>query len=137
MDTNDRNDVGTENDQPTSDATVEDGILERLEELGLIDDPEMACKMFDVFLESCGDLHAKLEDSLQQSDPKLCRMAAHTLKGSSRSMGAMRLGELWFDLQKRADDGDLTDARELIAAAKTEFARVEKFLLELKADLSA
>ena len=132
----DRKDLETRSDRPgISDATIEQGILARFEELGLIDEPAMACEMLDVFLESCHNLHAEVDDSIQQSDAKRCGTTAHTLKGSSRSIGAMRLGELWFELQQRAYAGDLTDAPDLSTAAQAEFMLVEKFLLELRDDL--
>ena len=133
---NGRKDLGTGSDPvEPSDASMEHEILERLEELGLIDEPAMACEMLDVFLDSCRDLHAKLEDAIQQAEVQLCRTAAHTLKGSSRSIGAMRLGDLWYDVQRCADAGDLTDVGKLHTAARAEFGCVKEFLLRLQDDL--
>ena len=133
---NDKLDQGTRSDRPErSDATIEHEILERFEELGVIDEPATACEMLEAFLINSRDLHVELEDSIQQSDPQLCRSTAHTLKGASRSIGAKHLGDLWFDLEQRANAGDLTDAHDLNTAAQAEFRRVEKFLLELKDDL--
>ena len=132
----DRRELETEVDQPQpSDVTLEQGILMRFEDLGLIDEPAMACTLLDTFLESCRDLHARLEESIQASDPQHCRDVAHTLKGSSRSIGAARLGDLWFDLQRVADAGDLSEARAIQASALGEFERVEAFLLEMRDDL--
>lgn len=114
---------------------MEHGILERLEQLGLIDEPGMACGMLDLFLNSCRELLAKLEDSIQQASPELCRDAAHTLKGTSRNIGAVRLGDLSFDMQRCGDAGDLTDVDSLHAAAQAEFERIEQFLIRLQEDL--
>jgi HPt (histidine-containing phosphotransfer) domain-containing protein len=118
-----------------SDAAMEHEILGRLELLGLKDEPEVACEMLDMFLHSCRELLTELELAVGESSAERCRQAAHTLKGTSRNIGATQLGELSFELQSHGDADDMTEVDRLHRAAQAEFSRVERFLLRLQADL--
>jgi signal transduction histidine kinase/CheY-like chemotaxis protein/HPt (histidine-containing phosphotransfer) domain-containing protein len=57
---------------------------------------------------------AEVEAAMAKGDLEAARFAAHTLKGSGRSMGANRLGNLASDLQDACDAND-TDTAALMA----------------------
>jgi HPt (histidine-containing phosphotransfer) domain-containing protein len=50
--------------------------------------------------------------------------AAHSFKGSSSNMGAIRLAELCHDLEQRAKEHNLSGIEALVAEIACEFARV-------------
>ena len=54
------------------------------------------------------------------------RRAAHTLKGNSSQVGAVRLSSLCFDLEPAAKAGILEGAGKRIEAIQAEFACVKK-----------
>ena len=67
---------------------------------------------------------ATMRDAVRAQDGELLRMTAHSLKGSSLTVGAQRLGGLCRQLEdERCRE---TDRSALIAALDEEFARVRK-----------
>jgi histidine phosphotransfer protein HptB len=53
------------------------------------------------------------------------RRAAHTLKGNSSQVGAVRLSSLCFDLEQAVKAGSLEQAGQMIEGIQAEFACVE------------
>jgi CheY-like chemotaxis protein len=72
---------------------------------------------------------ATMRDAVRSQDGDLLRMTAHSLKGSSLTMGANRLGGLCRQLED--DCCEETDRPALIEALEKEFARVRTALGEL------
>jgi signal transduction histidine kinase/DNA-binding response OmpR family regulator/HPt (histidine-containing phosphotransfer) domain-containing protein len=67
------------------------------------------------FLASVPDTLASLDAALQAGDLAEARHVAHALKGSARSIGAARLGQIAADVQDMLDAGD-ADSAELMAS---------------------
>jgi HPt (histidine-containing phosphotransfer) domain-containing protein len=76
-----------------------------------------------------------IETFLTDSEERLAQLAvavgatqiletAHSFKGSSSNMGAIRLAELCHDLEQRAKEQNLGDLQALIADITREFALV-------------
>lgn len=72
-------------------------------------DIEFERELICAFLESASGLVHEL------SGPGAIR-AAHTLKGSARSVGAVRVAELAADFEKRLQSGDSISIEPLLAA---------------------
>jgi HPt (histidine-containing phosphotransfer) domain-containing protein len=68
------------------------------------------------------------EERLQQltvaADAMQLLEAAHSFKGSSSNMGAIRLAELCHDLEQRAKEQNLSGIEALVAEIAREFAQV-------------
>jgi len=78
-----------------------------------------------IYLEDSPKLLEDLREAAVERDAEALRLAAHSLKSSSATLGAPRLAELFKQLEalgrKNSDDGVI----ELVASAEAEFARVE------------
>jgi len=65
-----------------------------------------------------------LREALEAADWKLAQREAHTLKGNSRQVGARRLAVWSQQLEERAGEGNLEEARGVLAELEAELARV-------------
>ncbi len=70
----------------------------------------------------------RMHQALCSADAELLEREAHTLKGGSRDLGALRLSALCFALEKMGREGDLATANEALVAAAREFARLQEEL---------
>jgi HPt (histidine-containing phosphotransfer) domain-containing protein len=78
--------------------------------------------LLEKFLETTDESVDDMERAMEASDVEALKIAAHSLKGGARQMGADRLGDLAFDLEQKAGEADLVAAgpilSDLIAVAK-------------------
>ena len=70
------------------------------------------------------DLHT----AFVEQDASLLRRAAHTLKGSSRTIGALPMGEICEHLEHLGESGSLDGAEKMLSDINIEFARVQSEL---------
>ena len=70
-------------------------------------DLEFVQEILSTFLETSGDLLAGIDDAARKGDATKAVYAAHTLKGSLRSIGAEPLATLCNDLEQTARVGDM------------------------------
>ena len=71
---------------------------------------------------------AAIDDAVRSSEAEALVRPAHTLKSSSRTVGANRLGELSRQIEMLGRSGSTTGAGELVAEARTEWTDVEAAL---------
>jgi len=71
---------------------------------------------------------AAIDDAVRSSEAEALVRPAHTLKSSSRTVGANRLGELSRQIEMHGRSGSTTEAGELAAEARTEWTDVEAAL---------
>jgi HPt (histidine-containing phosphotransfer) domain-containing protein len=119
---------------------------ERAIDASVIDDfrgPEMSRSANDFVIKLIGDYLAEsakcmtaLRDAVVQSDATAVRIAAHSLKGSSSTMGAKRMAALCDELETLARTTILGGAPALVVALDDEFVRVEA-ALQIERQLSA
>ena len=72
-----------------------------------------------------GHLH-QIKEAADEGDLERIERAAHTLRGSSGTLGARRLSKLCHQIEVEARDHERTAPAELIAALPEEFQRVER-----------
>ncbi|MBF0093630.1 MAG: response regulator [Alphaproteobacteria bacterium] len=82
--------------------------------------------ILDDFLERAPSLVGEIERSLAAGDVATAREAAHSLKGSARMIGAMRLGDICAEIQEHLDQGK-------VGRAAAPLARVHQALAEVAA----
>ena len=85
-------------------------LLETVGEL----DRDVADLMFGV-VDSLKDNAGQLDAALAANDGKTARSVAHAMKGATRSMGAVEIGEMFSRIQDALDQRDFDGARRLIA----------------------
>ena len=109
------------------DAPIDDAALaELLETVG--GDREFLAELVDTYLVDSPGLFAELRSAIATDDAAAARRAAHTLKSTSASFGALDLAAQCREIEAAAAAGDLEglDARVSLAAAS--YAQVEKAL---------
>lgn len=65
---------------------------------------------------SLGGFSAEFSACLARGEPAAAVRAAHTLKGTSRQLGALALGELFAEIERIAKTGDFPQAQRVFEA---------------------
>jgi HPt (histidine-containing phosphotransfer) domain-containing protein len=68
---------------------------------------------------------AAIDEAVRSSEAEALVRPAHTLKSSSRTVGANRLGELSRQIEMLGRSGSATGAGELAAEARSEWTDIE------------
>jgi signal transduction histidine kinase/DNA-binding response OmpR family regulator len=100
---------------------------EALEQLGAMMGEradEQVQELKDLFLKNTGRLLDAMDEALGQGDAQQLRYAAHTLKSTSATVGAVRLSARCAELERRARQGYFEGAEERVEQIKREFERV-------------
>jgi len=96
--------------------------------------PEKMRKFALMFQGAARDSIAEMRAALAQDDFLRVTELGHRTKSSARAVGAMRFGALCHSLEELATDGDLAQARRLVAQLEPELERLEEQIaLELTA----
>jgi CheY-like chemotaxis protein len=91
---------------------------------------EVASELIGLFLEDTPNLLADLREAVAQGDAEGLEQAAHTLKSSSATLGAMTLSALCQELEVMGRAGTLEGAGEKVAQVEVEYERVKAALEE-------
>jgi HPt (histidine-containing phosphotransfer) domain-containing protein len=83
----------------------------------------------DTFFKDAPKLIADAQRSWEQGQSADLRRAAHSLKSSSATFGAMALSALARELEYKARDGALEGADELLARIQAEYAQAKAALV--------
>jgi CheY-like chemotaxis protein len=89
---------------------------------------EIVTELVTTYLDSSQVLTTNLSTAIEQQDPKLMEQAAHSLKSSSASLGAMQLSEMSKELEKQGRAGDMNEADKKVAALQQEYQCVRQAL---------
>ncbi|MFL7962229.1 MULTISPECIES: Hpt domain-containing protein [unclassified Pseudomonas] len=84
-------------------------------------------ELLDTFL---NDSEARLRVLHEARDAEKLSATAHSFKGSSSNMGAIRLAELCGELEQRAKQPSLGGIEKLVNEIDSEFAHVRKLCRE-------
>jgi|GEM_PF-127447 len=82
-------------------------------------------KIIDKFTQDTPKQLEKLQTALQEGNHKNAERLAHSLKGSARSVGALRLGEMAFTAETAAKQGDLAKIEQLLDTLTNEFTQLQ------------
>jgi HPt (histidine-containing phosphotransfer) domain-containing protein len=78
-------------------------------------------ELIGTFLERCADQIERVATAVAVGDPAAIHDSAHKLKGSCRTLGAGRLGDVAADIEAAADAFDPTAARVLMGDLREVF----------------
>jgi CheY-like chemotaxis protein len=98
------------NGLPSSPASLDDVIIQDLKSLGGEDDPEFFLTVVDQFLSDLPRHLEGIKQAVERHDSEALVKAAHACKGSSRSMGAILLADISYDLEMMGREGTMGDA---------------------------
>ena len=79
-------------------------------------------------------LIAKLQHALDVNDADAFRQAAHSIKSTSHTFGALSLGEMAKEVEMMGRVGDLAGAQEKVDRLAAEYDRVQRALKDLSHD---
>ncbi len=82
-------------------------------------------KVTDKFIQDTPKQLDKLQVAVRAGPQKDLERLTHTLKGSARSVGALRLGEVAFIAETAAKQGDLAQVEQLLSSMRDEFAQLQ------------
>jgi signal transduction histidine kinase/CheY-like chemotaxis protein len=105
-------------------AALDDKTLDRIRDLHRRGGPNLLGKMAELYVSSSHALIAALRQAHAARSASGIQNAAHALKSSSSSIGAVLLAELCDSLETAGRAGRLEDAAELLEKLVTEHARV-------------
>lgn len=108
-----------------SDTEIDSAVFEKLKKnMGNIK------PVIHVFLDSVPKRLEQLKAAIDQNDESAVQLISHTIKGSSRQFGAMRLAELSEQLEHLARDKKLDNIVDIIRDIETASKNVVAFLIE-------
>ncbi len=104
-------------------------VLYGLRELQAEGEPDFLTELIDLFLEDFAVLMGEMRKAVADGDTVAIRQAAHTLKGSSGSLGAMKLSKMCVEAELMGRSGHLEGMRELLPQIEEEYGVAREFLL--------
>ncbi len=122
--------AGLAPDLPAAPPALDPVYLDRLHRLQEVTGRAVVGEIVDGFLEEIPRRLARLREALAAGDAEALAFVAHSLKGSSAQLGALRLASLSHVLELEARSGSLEGAAALVDDVARELARVAP---ELKA----
>jgi CheY-like chemotaxis protein len=112
--------------ESSSTAAVDPAVLEKFRAMM----GEVASELIAVFLDDAPKRLAELREAKDQGDLEKLERAAHTLKSSSATLGAMPLSDLCRDLEAMGRERTLEGTAEKVTQVEAEYARVKAALEE-------
>ena len=124
-----------EADVVDSEIAIDALLWEELKEM-LGNSSERLVEIIDCYLEGTPMLLGGVTKAIQEKQPKLLQISAHSMKSSSASVGAKKLSELCKKLEDIGRGGNTEGADVILSQVKAEYERVETTLRkELSADI--
>ena len=97
---------------------------------------EFVVELIDSYFVSAPDLLKTLDNGLASGNVDEFVRAAHTLKSTSRTLGAKRLATVAYVLEQEGRNRPLGTLNDVVARAHAEYAEVEKALREARNKLT-
>jgi HPt (histidine-containing phosphotransfer) domain-containing protein len=91
-------------------------------------DPEFVGELIDAYLADAPAHLDAMRRAADEDDATLMNRAAHTLKSSSASLGALTLSALSRDVEELARRGTIPEGQALLPEIEAEWSRVEAAL---------
>jgi PAS domain S-box-containing protein len=113
---------------PATEATLDFSVLATLRDLSEPGQPDPVVELIDLFLEDAPDRLRAMQSSVQARDREALKIAAHSLKGSAKNLGAKPLARICAELEKQALATDWDGAAQTLQAIEAEFAKLRAVL---------
>jgi PAS domain S-box-containing protein len=110
---------------------LDQNVLDELRKLEADGAPDLLADLIGLFQQETPPLLDSIRDAVATGNADKLRAAAHTLKGSSGSLGARGLAALCADLERVGRSGSVAGAAALLAPLAAEYARVCVALAEV------
>jgi HPt (histidine-containing phosphotransfer) domain-containing protein len=114
---------------PSADeATLDYSVLNTLRDLSEPGQPDPVVELIDLFMEDAPERLQAMQTSLDRHDAEALRIAAHSLKGSAKNLGARPLARICAELEKQILAADWDNALLTIRAIGQEFDKLRAVL---------
>jgi HPt (histidine-containing phosphotransfer) domain-containing protein len=104
-------------------------VLRGLRELRDANEPDFLTELIDLFTEDSEKLMQELRAACLAGDAEEIRQAAHTLKGSSGSLGALRLSKMYHEVEVLGRTKQIENLAGLMPRLEEEYMLAREFLL--------
>jgi HPt (histidine-containing phosphotransfer) domain-containing protein len=104
--------------------------LHSLEEAQIKGEPDLIVELINLFIEDAPQKLNALRNGFDEGDGQAVRHAAHNLKGSSASMGALRMASVCGELEEACGREALEGVGVLLGLLSAEYGRVRRVLEE-------
>jgi HPt (histidine-containing phosphotransfer) domain-containing protein len=128
---NDKSTLPAFGDMPAIDADTFYILYESMGE----DEPEMMEELIDLFTENTRRALDTMNDAVQQQQSDTLYQAAHSLKASSASLGALELSACCLELERLGKAADFAPIPPLLARAEAAYGQASAELEVLRARL--
>jgi DNA-binding response OmpR family regulator len=91
---------------------------------------DLVARLLTQFVDEATSLAAKVQAAVRADDVGLLKMASHSLRGASTTIGAQRLAMVSAQIERCADGGNATIDRALLAAVDAELRAVSRACAE-------
>jgi HPt (histidine-containing phosphotransfer) domain-containing protein len=108
--------------------TLDLDTLNALRALGEGDSADVLSELITLFLDDTPRLLAEARAAVEAGDAQVLQRAAHTLKSSGASLGALPLSALCAELETMGRESQLEGAKEKAARVEAEYERVKTAL---------
>jgi CheY-like chemotaxis protein len=109
---------------PAQASVLDASRLDEIRSLMTDDDPDFLFNIIEQFIRDTGRLIQEMKAALRANDAPALKVAAHTLKSSSASLGATDLSTLCKEVQTLAAEGSVEPAESIVVQIENEFAGV-------------
>lgn len=104
---------------------IDDAVLAALRRLQTPKRPQFLKNTLSSYVKGCDTYVQSMHSAVSNAASEELRSAAHTLKGSSRSVGALQLADICERVESWARDGDMAAAARTLPEVDAEAARVK------------
>jgi protein-histidine pros-kinase len=98
---------------------------------GVRGDEKLLHELIDLFMEDSSTMLAHMKEAIEREDPSELASSAHAFIGSLGNFASRRAFNKAKELERRAREGDLEDARGLFTDLVQETTRLEEALQEI------
>ena len=109
-------------------ATLDFSVLAGFRTLSEPGQPDPVVELIDLFLEDAPERLQAMQTSLARQDSDALKVAAHSLKGSARNLGARPLASICAELEHIAATNEWASAEPLLQAIGKEFDKLRALL---------
>ncbi|MBI5801497.1 MAG: PAS domain S-box protein [Verrucomicrobia bacterium] len=113
---------------PTDEATLDFSVLNTLRDLSEPGQPDPVVELIDLFMEDAPERLQAMQTSLDRRDAEALKIAAHSLKGSAKNLGAKPLAKICAELEKQTHAADWDNALLTLKGIGQEFEKLRAVL---------
>ncbi len=112
-------------------------VLERLREIGLMDDASLLVETIELFVTDAAATIRQMQQAFTEGDAGALERCSHRLKGSALNLGVATVAQWARSLEENAHRGEFAGAPESLAALESELQGVGEWLRQLASETQA